>query len=192
MEVSVLKKVTHPEFPEYFIRSDGSVERAIDGKRNSKAGDILRGRVLTSGYRQFKLKRRDGTKAAVRANRLVCEAFHGSPPSPTHHAAHKNGIRLDNRKDNLYWATPLQNKRDSLVHGTAVFGETVINQHGPAKITRQIVMDIRAEYTGRRGEIIGFARRYGVQRTCIQNIVSGQTWRHVPGRSALDRRVAHS
>lgn len=38
-------------------------------------------------------------------HRLVCEAFHGSRPSPTHSVDHINGIRDDNRADNLRWAT---------------------------------------------------------------------------------------
>lgn len=184
-----MRKVIHPDFPEYFIRDDGLVERAVDSKKYQKAGEILAGRILKkSGYRQFKLVGADGKRRLIRANRLVCEAFHGSAPTPKHHAAHENGIRLDNRPDNLYWATPRQNKQDSFRHGTAVFGERVANQHGPAKITPEIVQDIRAEYTGAKGELLRFAARYGVVPTCIHKIVSGQTWRHVPGRRAIDMR----
>lgn len=184
-----MHKVVHPEFPQYFVRADGFVERATDSLRASKAGDLLSGRVLASGYRQFKLRDRDGTARHVRANRLVSEAFHGPAPTPRHHSAHKNGDRLDNREENLYWATPRQNKRDAFRHGTAVFGPTVVNQHGPAKITVDAVLDIRADYTGARGELIMFAKRYGVGTTCIKNIVAGRTWRHVPGRDALSRRA---
>lgn len=185
-----MRKVVHPDFPEYFVRDDGLVERRFDSRKYQKAGSVLYGRVLASGYRQFKLVGNDGKPYLVRDNRLVAIAFHGPAPTKTHQSAHKNGDRLDNRPENLYWATPKQNKRDAIRHGTAVHGEAVVNQHGPAKITREIVMDIRADYTGTRGEITQLARKYGVYPTCIQKILSGETWRHVPGRSALDIKRA--
>lgn len=174
-----MRKVVHPDYPEYLIREDGLVERAVDSQRGPKAGDVLHGRVLKSGYRQFKLFHRDGAQRLVRANRLVCEAFHGKPPTAKHHSAHENGERLDNSPGNLYWATPRQNKRDSIRHGTAVYGSTVVNQHGPAKITAAAVSVIRSEYTGAYGELVRFARRYGVRPACIHKIIAGQTWKHV-------------
>jgi hypothetical protein len=50
-------------------------------------------------------------------HRLLCIAFHGDPPTPTHQARHLNGVRTDNRVDNLAWGTPSQNVQDMLRHG---------------------------------------------------------------------------
>jgi hypothetical protein len=181
-----MRKVIHPGFPNYFIRDDGLVERRVDGRRHQKAGLVLYGRVLASGYRQFNLRDGNGCKRLVRGNRLVCEAFHGPAPTSDHHAAHRNGVRLDNVPPNLYWATATENKRDSIMHGTAVRGERTVNQHGPAKLTESAIHSIRAEYTGTRGDLVRIAAMFGVYPSCIHKIVSGQTWAHVPGRSALD------
>lgn len=183
-----MRKIIHPEFPDYFVLEDGTVERRNDGAHGRKAGSILSGRVLKSGYRQFKLCHRDGDQRLVRANRLVCEAFHGPPPTSVHQAAHKNGINLDNRESNLYWATPKENKQDSIRHGTYAHGGRASNQHGRAKLSEDKVIKIRANYSGTRGEIRRLAIEFGVGLTAIKNVLEGKTWFHVPGRSALDRR----
>lgn len=179
-------KVIHQLFPDYLIGEDGTVERRVDSRHYQKAGRIIRGRVLRSGYRQFNLVGMDGRKHLVRGNRLVCEAYHGPPPTAAHHAAHKDGDRLNDTPENLYWATPKENKADSIRHGTATRGERVANR----KLTDEAVRIIRATYTGRKGELVSLAKRFGVVSTCIQKVVTRQTWTHVdehPGRRALDR-----
>jgi hypothetical protein len=170
-----MRRAIHPDFPDYFVRDDGLVERRTEG-HHTHPGDVLKGRVLASGYRQFKLVRRDGKQAAIRANRLVCGAFHGAPRDSEMQAAHRNGRRLDDRPENLYWATPQQNKHDSIRHGTSVSGRRVRNQHGDAKLSPEAVAEIRATYTGARGDLIGLARKFGVGRTCIKNVLAGATW----------------
>ena len=42
-------------------------------------------------------------------HRVVCEAFHGPPPTPKHTVEHKDGNRLNNHKDNLCWLTASEN-----------------------------------------------------------------------------------
>lgn len=172
-------RVIHPDFPEYFVWEDGTVERAVDSRRYTKAGDIMRGRVLVSGYRQFNLINKDGNRTLIRANRLVCEAFHGPAPSTAHHAAHSDGVKLNNRQENLYWATPKENMADRAKHGTQVKGETAWNQFGRSKLTAAMVAQIRSEYRGERGQVAQLARRFGVSCSGMQNVVSGKTWMHI-------------
>jgi hypothetical protein len=170
-------RAKHPQFPDYWIHSDGTVVRAVNSQKYQKAGDVLAGRVLQSGYRQHKLVDADGCQRFVRTNRLVCEAFLGVAPSPQHHSAHKDGDRLNNAAQNLYWATPQQNKADSIAHGTVARGERAANQHGAAKLTAEKVTEIRAAYKGKKGDLVSLAFIYGVAPTCIQKVVSGKTWK---------------
>jgi hypothetical protein len=175
-------RAKHPHFPDYWIHADGSVVRAVDSQKYHKAGDVLRGRVMRSGYRQHKLVDANGNRRLVRTNRIVCEAFHGLSPTPKHHSAHRDGNKLNNSAENLYWATPKQNKADSIAHGTIARGERTGNQHGKAKLTAEKVSQIRAAYKGTKGDLVSLALVYGVAPTCIQKVVSGQTWKHVTDR----------
>ena len=43
-------------------------------------------------------------------HRLVCEAFHGSPPSSKHIVMHLNEEPTDNRAENLKWGTRKENQ----------------------------------------------------------------------------------
>lgn len=54
----------------------------------------------------------------VTVHKCVLTAFVGPRPTPKHQAAHGNGISIDNRVENLRWATPLENSADKYVHGT--------------------------------------------------------------------------
>lgn len=63
-------------------------------------------------------------------HRLVCEAFHGPPPTPEHVVRHLNGIPTDNRPANVVWGTRVQNGLDMLVHGTAYWAKRTHCKHG--------------------------------------------------------------
>lgn len=79
----------------------------------------LKGRVLSlgrrpNGYLIVALSDlRTGRKPKTfRVNRLVCETFHGPPKCDRIEAAHNDGIRDNNRADNLRWATRAENLAD--------------------------------------------------------------------------------
>lgn len=175
-------------FPDYRVWEDGKVERIREVPYGPMC--VIFGRVLASGYRQFKLIDRGGRQRLVRANRLVCEAFHGEAPTDRHHAAHCNGNRLDNRASNLAWKTAKENAADKIKHGTIARGSKTRNQFGRSRLDEQSVIAIRASFAGRRGDLARLSREYGISLSSVGRIISGESWAHVPGRSAADTQAA--
>lgn len=106
-------------------------------------------------------------------HRLVCEHFHGSPPSLKSEAAHLCGNRLCCSHRHLEWKSHAENIADKKTHGTATAGES----HGTSKLTENEVRRIRelAGVTSQRA----IARMFGVNQGTISDIVRRESWGHV-------------
>ena len=60
------------------------------------------------GYLKTSFRTADGKSKGILLHRAVCHVFHGPPPTKHHTTVdHKNRNRLDNRAENLCWATSL-------------------------------------------------------------------------------------
>lgn len=118
--------------------------------------------VANTGYHQVNLR------GSVRhVHRLVLEAFVGPCPFGCE-GCHGNGIRTDNRLENLRWGTRKENMQDASKHGTTNRGERCPT----SKLTRQDVLAIRAA-AGTQQEI---AARFGVTREHVRDIRAGRRW----------------
>jgi hypothetical protein len=85
------------ELPGYFVSNAGFVR--------GKSGRILRGVTFSNGYKGIRAVR--GGKTHL-VHRLVLRAFVG-PAKEGETANHKNGVRLDNRVENLEWVSHSEN-----------------------------------------------------------------------------------
>lgn len=56
-------------------------------------------------------------------HQIVALTFHGPRPSPTHHAAHHDGNKLNNHHSNVLWKTKVENEADKIGHGRSNRGE---------------------------------------------------------------------
>lgn len=164
-----------PSAPGYQASSLGrirSVDRVVTRVQGGKPvpqphkGRVLLAQRLPKGYLTIAVARRWRY-----VHRLVCEAFHGAPPSPAHEVAHGNGVPDDNRAANLRWATRSQNHRDKAEHGTLLRGE----RHPFAKLTVSDVIAIRSA-EGTQREI---ADLFGIGRGHVGQIRRGERWAHV-------------
>lgn len=115
--------------------------------RRNRAGEyraFVRGRVLSPAphykqrYMKVCIKGADGKPKTPYVHSLVCLAFHGRKPEG-YDVAHSDGVKSNNRPDNLRWATRKDNCADKWAHGTMVRGE----RSPSAKRTEKDVLEIR-------------------------------------------------
>ncbi len=149
--------------PGYLVSADGQVR--------GPSGKVLKTK-LTKGYPSFTHR----SRSLAYVHTLVCEAFHGLRPTPSHQVAHGNGDRQDNRAENLRWATPAENSADARRHGTSPLrpgGPGEANGH--ARLTWAIVDAIRAEAAGGAKQR-DLAAKHGIGKSQIHNIVARKQW----------------
>jgi hypothetical protein len=145
-----------------------------DGTVIGRVGHLLKPNDDGAGYLKMVMCLPGNRRKTVRVHRLVCEAFHGPPPSPAHLVAHRDGNRQNNRAGNLRWATHIENESDKRAHGRTSQGE----RHGAAKLSVALVREARR--LRRDGASWRFlARRFGVAKRTIQTAVTGETWASV-------------
>jgi hypothetical protein len=99
----------------YEVSSDGDVFR-VGGGQGAVAGSKLKPQLNKKGYLHVRLCR-DGVKKIHRVHRIVAEAFHPNPDNLPH-VNHLNGIKSDNRADNLEPSNPSLNN----LHAYRVLG----------------------------------------------------------------------
>jgi hypothetical protein len=110
-----------------------------------------------------------------KANRIMCEMAHGSPPTPTHQSAHScgNGHLGCIHPLHLRWATRKENAADKLIHGTKIRGELASN----SKLTTENVIYIREQLNHRQGKDL--AVEFNVHAGTISRIKRRVRWTHI-------------
>lgn len=150
------------------------------GRVTGKRTDFLTGYLDKDGYRVFLLK--DGRRRALKkAHRLVVEAFVG-PIRPGLHVNHINGIKDDNRVENLEIVTPSENATHAYVALGRVSGNpnpAKGERHGNATFTEADVREIRRLYATGEHTQWELAHKYGTGQNQISRIVRCEIWRHV-------------
>jgi hypothetical protein len=165
-----------PEFPGYRIGDDGTMLSCL--KRGGNAFILTREwRRLAcydkQGYRYIRLQRADGTSHQRQVHRIVLEAFIGPCPAGME-ACHNNGVRSDNRLDNLRWDTRKNNLADRVRHGTVNRGE----RHGRSKLSAEQVRQLRDLHAS-GVDMVTLGTLFQVAPTTIFAVVHRHTWQMV-------------
>lgn len=111
--------------------------------------------------------------AYVSVHRVICEAFHG-PSDLT--VNHKNGVKHDNRAENLEWATVSQNTKHAYDIGLRTIGAEHRKRCSEMGKRRSPVTDtqrsaIAGMYTGKRGDMAEIGRRLGLTRYVVADVL---------------------
>lgn len=151
---------TIKDFPDYAITKDGRVF----SYRNKI---FMKPSKTVKGYLRLTI-RKNNKKYLKSVSALVLETYVGPRPIEFH-AAHINGIRTDNRLENLKWASPTENQADRIKHGTYHNGEKCHR----AKLTWKKVELIRKSKS--RNYLI--AKQFGIAKQTVHQIRTYKTWR---------------
>lgn len=161
----------------YEVSSDGqvrSVERLVrhwQGGLSRFGGKQIKPVLTECGYHKVPLSK-ESKRAAFFVHRLVAIAFIENPLGLAE-VNHKNGIKTDNRIENLEWVNRQQNKKHAYDTGITIPKRGVEN--GISKLTDDIVRVIRSSSENQ----YVLAARYGVTQAAINNAKHRRTWRHV-------------
>jgi hypothetical protein len=156
----------------YEASSTGRIRSLRFRERMRSVPKILKQQPDHRGYLRLRLGK---GAAPVRIHRLVLAAFAGPCPDGME-GAHLNGIRTDNRIENLSWKTRAENHADKLIHGTHFRGE-----RSPTHVlTDAVVIELRRR-VGRGEARVCLARELGVSLSTVDDAVRGRRFAHLPG-----------
>lgn len=144
--------------------------------KKSSVTYFVKGRTLKQfktpkGYMAVKLCF-NGIEKTKLAHRVVAEAFIDNAENKPQ-VNHINGIKDDNRVDNLEWCTNDENVKHKVLNGltNCIRGEA----HYNAKLNYNLVEEIRYRLSnGESGKSI--CKDYNVSDTTIYNIKKGKIW----------------
>lgn len=123
------------------------------------------------GYSELRLNK-DGNRECFKCHRLVAIAFIPNPENKPQ-INHINGIKTDNRVENLEWCTRKENMQHAFEIGLMPRGENRFS----SKLTDDQVLAIRK--MGFKQNQSETARQLGVSRSSIQDIMHNRKWTHL-------------
>ena len=151
----------------YQVSNLGRV-KSLNYKRTCKEV-ILKTGQNSQGYLRVVL-RKDGNSITNKVHRLVMLAFIGESDLEVNHI---NGIKADNRLENLEYCSRSENIQHAYDTGLRARGE---NHYG-SKLTRACAERIKYGHQGMTQRAI--AEIYGIDQSIVSVIRSGKTWKHI-------------
>lgn len=151
------------------------------GRLFGKRGKVIRGARDKDGYAIICVNTRTPQVKTLKIHRLITEAFIGPIPEGMH-VNHKNGIKDDNRVENLEIVTPQENT----LHGFRVLGRKMHNirakgeRHHNSILTEDDVRQIRTLAANGVSAYRMFKERmFPVSIPVLDGIIKRKGWRHV-------------
>lgn len=158
-----------PRDPRYGVTPDGRVFRIVRARFGKPVPSEMAQTVGKKGYLYVGNGSNKGLRT-IAVHRAVAETFIPNPENLPE-TAHRNGVKTDNRKDNLRWSSHADNQADRLIHGTHNRG----TRQGQHKLTELDVYLLRK----RRVTPDAVARLRGAAVKHVREVQKGKDWPHV-------------
>lgn len=180
----------------YQVNNEGAI-RGLDrtiirgGCKTQIKSSYLKNMLSTEGYYRIGLSR-DNKIYYYHVHRLVAQAFIENVNNKPF-VNHINGIKTDNRVENLEWCTQKENVR----HAKDVLGKNIgdaskLVDHHPLAFNHpksKFTEDSLKEFMILRNKGMGcgrLAKHFNIHKSTAQSIVRGETWSSVTG---IARRI---
>ena len=168
------------EFPKYLISNKGRIKilSTLEDKKVFVKDD---GYIATGLTKNKKQNYRY-------VHRLVAESFVNNKHGKLQ-VNHINGIKGDNRAENLEWVTPKENIRHAIDTGLFKYRkkekEIQNSKHlkgekvSSSKLSPEEVIEIRVLWDFKEYKKVELAEIYGVNESTIRDVITRRQWKHI-------------
>ena len=167
--ISYISFMTQTQYEGYFVTEQGDVfSTKYKNIKKLKLGSY------PNGYLRINISNNNKPKGIL-VHRLIAETFIPNPENKCD-VNHKNGIKTDNRVENLEWNT----RKENIDHAISI---GLMNMSGEnnnnSKLTKEQVLEIRELYSTKKYTLMVLAKIFNVSFQLISMIVNKKSWNHI-------------
>ena len=161
-------------------RHEKRYKASNDGRIFSCLSNIFLSKSVhkNTGYELVNLTLKNKSQKVYYVHRLVALAFLGEPKKKKQ-VNHKNGVKTDNRINNLEYVTHAQNQKHSwrvLNRKPSInYGESA----GSSKLTESDVLEMRSLYSTGRYTYKYIGKLFGISGGHASKIINKKAWPHI-------------
>jgi len=162
----------------YEVSSLGNVRRIKDTYESTFRGkpitrkikvNVVGSKLSAKGYARVNL-----SGVVFQVHRLIALVFIDNIDNKEQ-VNHINGIKTDNRVENLEWVTNMENRHHACANNLIARGEVV----GSSKLLESDVIEIRRLYDSKTLHQWEIAEMFNLCQQSVSSICTRKTWKHI-------------